>query len=350
MLFVRGLSPEEVEQLRVFMRTTRDARLLKRAIMVWLSHQGKTTTEIATELDVDEQTVRGWIRAYEERGLDGLRDDPRPGRTPTVTPLYVETLLDWVPKSPRLANLPAQRWTLELLRDFLENQTGIRISIEWVRRLLVEHEIKRLRPKSTLYSPDPLYDQKVEAIRAAIADAPPGTPICFQDETDLHLNPRIEASYQPGGGQVKVRSPGKNQKRHAFGIVDVTTGRVVLRFTRRKRSREFIAFVRQLLAAYPGTRILLVIDNYGIHSSKASQAFLHEHADRIRILPLPTYSPHLNPIEPYWKYLKRHVNTNVLHESGDALVKWAKAWLRRYVRGTVDAFRFALPRKFGELC
>lgn len=350
MLFVRTLGPQEVEDLRVFMRTTRDVRLYRRALMVWLSHQGKTVPEIAKELDVEEQTVREWIRAYEERGLDGLRDDPRPGRTATVTPLYVETLLDWVPKSPRLAGHPAQRWTLDLLRDHLEKQTKIRITTERVRQLLVEHEIKRLRPKSTLYSPDPLYDQKVEAIRAAIADAPPGTPICFQDETDLHLNPRIEASYQPEGTQVKVRSPGKNQKRHAFGIVEITTGRLVLRFTRRKRSREFIAFVRQLLAAYPGKRILLVIDNYGIHSSKASQAFLKDHADRIRILPLPTYSPHLNPIEPWWKHLKRHVNTNVLHESADALVKWAKAWMRRYVRGTVDAFNFALPRKFGELC
>lgn len=349
MLYVRTLSPQEVEDLRVFMRTTRDVRLYQRALMVWLNHQGKAVPEISQELDVAEQTVRDWIRAYEERGLDGLRDDARPGRTPTVTPLYLETLLDWVPKSPRLANLPAHRWTLDLLRDHLTKTTGITITTERVRQLLVEHEVKRLRPKSTLYSPDPLYDQKVATIRRAIADADSGTAICFQDETDLHLNPRIEASYQAEGTQVKVRSPGKNQKRHAFGIVDVRTGRVVLRFTRRKRSREFIAFLRQLLDAFPGQKILLVIDNYGIHSSHASQAFLQEHTDRIRVLPLPTYSPHLNPIEPYWKYLKRHVNTNVLHDSGDALVKWAKAWLRRYVRGTVDAFSFAMPRKFGEL-
>lgn len=265
-------------------------------------------------------------------------------------PLYLETLLDWVPKSPRLARLPAHRWTLYLLRDHLRKKTGIRITIEWVRRLLVKHEIKRLRPKSTLFSPDPEYDQKVAAIRDAIADAAPGTPICFQDETDLHLNPRIEATYQAEGTQVKVRSPAKNQRRHAFGIVDIATGRVVLRFTRRERAREFVAFLRQLLDALPRKKILVVMDNHGIHSAKKTQAFLAEHEDRIRLLPLPTYAPHLDPIEPYWKYLKRHVNTNVLHESADAMVKWAKAWLRPYVRGTVDAFNFALPRKFGELC
>lgn len=78
MLRVRGLSLEAVEQPCVFMGTTRDVRLYKRGLMVWPSHQGKTT-EISTELDVNEQAVRDWIRAYEEQGLDGLRADPRCG-------------------------------------------------------------------------------------------------------------------------------------------------------------------------------------------------------------------------------------------------------------------------------
>lgn len=54
------LGPQEVEELRVFMRTTGDVRLLKRAQMVWLRHQGYPVSDIARQLDVDEETVREW--------------------------------------------------------------------------------------------------------------------------------------------------------------------------------------------------------------------------------------------------------------------------------------------------
>lgn len=55
---MRELSLQEVEDLRVFMRTTRDAHLLKRATIIWLSHLKKTVAEIANDLDLSPDTVR----------------------------------------------------------------------------------------------------------------------------------------------------------------------------------------------------------------------------------------------------------------------------------------------------
>lgn len=73
---------------------------------------------------------------------------------------------------------------------------------------------------------------------------------------------------------------------------------------RRKRAAEFLAFCRQLLRAYPTGTVFCVLDNYGIHATKGVARFLKVHP-RLVLVSLPTYSPHLNPIEPVWKSWKR---------------------------------------------
>lgn len=113
-------------------------------------------------------------------------------------------------------------------------------------------------------------------------------------------------------------APGKNRKAHAFGAVNYQTGRLTFLLTERKRSVEFIAFCRQLLRAYPGQRIFCVLDNYGIHGTRAVERLLRTHP-RLIFVPLPTYSPHLNPIEPVWKHWKRWSIVNRVFRDPSAL-------------------------------
>jgi len=348
MITVRELSPQEEEDLRVFMRATRDVRLLKRAQIVWMSHRGKTVPEIARDLDMDEDTVRTWIRRYEHDGLDGLRDKPRPGRPATVTSLFVETLLDWVPKSPVLAGKASYTWTLGMLRDHLEEITGIRVSVERVRQILLVHGIRFTRPKLHLESPDPDYDAKVEAIRNAVTRAAqqPETVILFEDEADFHLNPFVRPCWQDE--RRRVRAAGINEKRFVFGAVDLEEKGVHQRVCKRKRAREFIAFLRQLRTAYPGRRLLVVLDNFGIHKTRKVDRFLDEDGG-IELLFLPTYSPQLNPIEPFWKHEKNRVLANVFHGTAPAMYDAVRWWYKRYRRGTTQPFRFKLPEKFQGL-
>jgi transposase len=77
-------------------------------------------------LDISPDTVRYWIKRYEEKGIDGLKDEDRPGRPPVITPFYLETLLALVPKSPREAGYPINGWTTQLLSHHLERITNKR--------------------------------------------------------------------------------------------------------------------------------------------------------------------------------------------------------------------------------
>ena len=62
-------------------------------------------------------------------------------------------------------------------------------------------------------------------------------------------------------------------------------------------------------------KIILALDNYSVHKTKTVHDFLKEHAARLRLVFLPTYSPWLNPIELFWRHLKKQVLPNRFFES-----------------------------------
>lgn len=157
--------------------------------------------------------------------------------------------------------------------------------------------------------------------------------LLFEDETDLHLHPKLAPLWHAEGIQPAVLAPGKNRKAYAFGAVNFHTGRLTFRVEEWKRSAEFLAFCRQLLRAYPTGTIFCVLDNFGIHATQGVQAFLARHP-RLVLVPLPTYSPNLNPIEPVWKSWKRWSIVNRvfpdLRHLQDAFRRTGRSRLRRH--------------------
>lgn len=98
------------------------------------------------------------------------------------------------------------------------------------------------------------------------------------------------------------------------------------------RSEDVSRFFQHLLRQIQG-ELVVVLDNAGIHRSKATQAFVAHH-ERLSLVFLPPYAPELNPIELVWAYVKRNVLGNFCARSVSALKeKLRGAWQRiRYIR------------------
>ena len=80
-LRVRDLTDEENEQIRRLAHSrTASARLVERARMIWLASQGWRVPTIATDLRLNAETVRLWLKRFHAAGLEGLQDAPRSGR------------------------------------------------------------------------------------------------------------------------------------------------------------------------------------------------------------------------------------------------------------------------------
>lgn len=154
-------TPEQIQVLDELYRTTKDVRLRNRAQMVLLAaEKGWTASVISEVVRCDENTVRLWLKRYRAEGVEGLRDEPRPGITPKVTPAYEEQLLAAVRVRPRSLDLAFSTWTLQRLADYLAEETGIRLSAESVRLHLAKREIVLSRPQHKITSPDPEYAVK----------------------------------------------------------------------------------------------------------------------------------------------------------------------------------------------
>ncbi len=330
------LTPAEDAALRLLYRGTDNADVRSRCQMILLSAQGHNAAEIARLTFFDQDTVLFWFERYEADGVEGLQDRPRSGRPPKMTGPGREDLQQAADQDPREAGLPFSVWTCDDLARHLAEKGHLRVAGETIRRHLRALGFRIVRPVLSISSPDPKYDTKVESLEELKARARCGEIILlYEDEFDLNLLPGIIGCWTRRGQQRRVPTPGQNQKRYGFGVVNFITGQVTHLIGEHKNSDHFCALVERVVRQYcpgqtwPGPKVALVVDNYIIHRSKKTNAALARYADRLTVVALPTYSPQLNPIELLWKYLRRKVTHNHLFESVGLLIEAVEAFFVR---------------------
>ena len=283
-------------------------RVSERAHFVLLSAQGYSAPEIGKLLGYDAQTVRIWLKAFQQQRCAGLEDAPRSGRPPIdrhLTGVIQAQASQPPPNSGYLQGC----WTVALLVLHLGARFRLMVSPSRVRRALHRAGFGWKRPKlAPARRRDPRAAEKEAKIAAVLAD--PGATLVAEDEADSQLLPILRAMWQRVGEHARIPTPGQNAKRGIFGALNVRTGEWFYQLAAHKRTADFIAFLTQLLAAYPTGRVYVLVDNASIHTSKALRLWLATH-ERLVLLYLPTYSGHrLNPVEKVWWALKGQIAAN----------------------------------------
>jgi hypothetical protein len=128
---------------------------------------------------------------------------------------------------------------------------------------------------------------------------------------DLDWNPRITRVWARPGRPMRVMTPGQNKKKTMFGAVSVA-GKLCYCIQPRKRAVNFLAFVQQSLhrVAQAGQQVLLILDQYGIHTAKVVDRFVAQTEGRLHLIWLPSYCPNDNPQEKVCSHLQRAVLHN----------------------------------------
>jgi transposase len=240
-----------------------------------------------------------------------------------------------VEQEPREIGRPFSVWTcLDLVKELAEKRLA-EVCAETVRRHLHKLGYRVIRPVLSINSPDPDYEDKAQYLKQCQEKARQGEMIMlYQDEIDLNLLPGVIRCWTRRGEQRKICTPGQNQKRYGFGAVNFVTGQLTYRVGERKNSDGFCALIELIVQEYcpgedyRGPKIGLVVDNYIIHRSKKTLACLEKYADRLEVIPLPTYAPKLNVIELLWKYLRKKVTHNHLFETIAKLIEAVEDFLK----------------------
>lgn len=133
------------------------------------------------------------------------------------------------------------------------------------------------RAAPTLRIRDPHKDEQMAAIRKALDECSADHPVFYENEGEIHLNPKIGADWQLCGQQKRVVTPGQNEKYYLTGALHSGTGRVSYVDGNSRSSALFIGLLKHLKPTYRLAKtITLIVDNYIIHKSRKTQRWLKD--------------------------------------------------------------------------
>ena len=159
-IYVRSLIDEERRTLDTLAHSrTAPAREVERAKIIWLSAQKLRVPAIAQRLGLHEQTVRDWLKRFNEQGLSGLNDLPRPGKPPTYTPEEHSEVIATALRNPQELDLPFASWTLDRLQIYLQEHKSLGIKRSRIDELLLAEGL-RWRTQETWFSEKAKIDAK----------------------------------------------------------------------------------------------------------------------------------------------------------------------------------------------
>jgi transposase len=295
---------------------------------------GESQAAVARSLGYAPSAVSSIAKRYRTGGIEGLYDGRRHNGRPKVTEEYRARLLEIVHFVPSDFDWERTTWTRELLACQMTRDGFTKVSPATMGRALASTGVKLKSPKPSVLCPwaKDARESRLKQIDRIITRSPANEPVYFQDEVDIHLNPRIGKDWMPPGQRRVVITPGQNEKRYLAGALDARTGELVWTEGDKKASWLFCNLLRKLAKKHPDApAIHLVVDNYCIHSSKVTTQVLEDElGDRIRLHFLPPYCPDHNRIERVWRDLHDNVTRNHRCRTMSELMVQVRRFLRAY--------------------
>jgi transposase len=302
------------ERLRKNLRSVRDAGTKVRYLMIFNVLQGRSCHATANVLKVHHTTVGRVVKRFREYGEAGLQDGRCDNGDDKLEEGFLQELDRVVRKTPQDFGWKRPTWTRELLVKVLVNRTGVRVHVGTMSRALAAIKARRGRPRPRVLCPwaKGRKTRRLNELKELLATLPRHERIFYEDEVDVHLNPKIGLDWMGCGQQKEAWTPGKNVKRYLAGALDVRSGLLIWVEGERKTSYLFLDLLDALCKRHPRARRLhLILDNYRIHSSTIVQAALGGYlAGKVQLHFLPPYCPDHNKIEREWKDLHENVTRN----------------------------------------
>ena len=319
-------------QVRAIQRKTRDKALAMRCQVVLLSNWGQRPSAIARHVGLSISWVRRILQKFALAGAAGLYDGREDNGRVKLDEHYLRRLYDVVDQTPQDYGYPRPTWTQELLAKVMQEGMRVKVHRATMSRALALIGARHGRPKPTVGCPwkKLARQRRQRQLQQLVSSLPADEALFYEDEVDIHLNPKIGPDWMNRGKQKLVITPGQNSKRYLAGAMDARTGLLSWVAGERKNSLLFIDLLYRLVQANPQARAIhLILDNFKIHDSKAVQAAVAALEGRVKLHFLPPYCPDDNRIERVWLDLHANVTRNHRCTDMDELMSAVRHYLCR---------------------
>jgi transposase len=267
---------------------------------VYLKSQGLAHHDICRLARISENTLRSYLRQYQEGGVERLKRTDWDGPTSELAD-HLQAIEEHFRNNP-------PRSTAQAAAD-IERLTGVRRGLTQVRKFLKGMGLKFRKLGMIPAKADAdvqrefldgrLWPRLRQARRLRRV-------VCFVDAA--HFVHGSFLGYLWCFTRLLIRGPSGRKRFNVLGAIDAVTRELTTVVNDTTIDATAICeLLRKLSARYPGLPLTLVLDNARYQRCEPVRILAAEL--RIELLYLPAYSPNLNLIERLWKFVKKEVLT-----------------------------------------
>src|SRR4051794_27942262 len=229
-----ALSVDERAQLESWTRRRTSAQALAlRSRIVLLAADGLRNTEIADRLGIHRNLAGKWRARFLAHRLDGLTDEPRPGRPRTISDEHVEQV---IVKTLETTPKDATHWsTRSMAREVGLTQSA-------VQRIWKAFGLQPHRQETWKLSKDPLFIEKVRDVVGLYLNPPErAVVLCVDEKSQIQALDRTAPILPllPGTPERATHDYKRAGTSSLYAALDITTGKIIGRLHSRHRAIEF---------------------------------------------------------------------------------------------------------------
>jgi len=318
--------PDYIEAHRRYKDMKCDPYERERCHALLLLTDGYSAEEVADILRVDIATIWRWVKQYRERGLEGLglQSGGEHGQSPLGEPER-SALDEHLRTTAAPGGTVGSGWTIKQILAVVKEKFRVEYTPRGMRHVLEQMGWSSQKSRVQYKRQN---DQKVkefeETLRAALqALAAAKTPVqpFAEDEIKLYLEGTNGYRWNPVGQQPQVADGSRGKKSISlYGAVHLGTGEEFTIQTDWQDSPWTIVYLEAVDKAYPEGVLLWIWDNAPHHTGAEVQAWLDAHP-RFVVIPLPPYSPDLNPKENTWQAMREDLTHNHWYDTLTDLIE-----------------------------
>ncbi len=303
MIRSKFLNAEERDELIALARNGSAAhRLARRANALVLLDRGMCCADVGSVLLLDDDTIRTWHRLYQEDGIGGLAEFGYEGSSCRLSTDQQEQLKAWIGETLPRTTRYVGAWIEREFGIVYESRSGL---IALLHRLGMEHRRPSAVSRKLDEAKQKAYIEAYDALLNGLCD---DEAVMFADAVHPTHAARPVGCWAPKQTKVAVDQTSGRQRLNIHGAIDLETGKTRMLEVVTVDAMSTIALLMAIEALYPALRLIHVfLDQAKYHHAKLVQEWLAQPGRRIELHFIPTYCPHLNPIERLWGLMHKNV-------------------------------------------